>query len=194
MTDLVDIVSSRGKAEIFRLLFGLNAPELHLRELVRQSALSLGTIQQELRRLTRIELVLARKDGNRVYYKANPIHPLFPEIKSLVMKTNGIGGVLGRALDDKEIAVAFIFGSVARNEAGAQSDVDLMLVGSIGLRRLTHLLSGVSEQIGREINPHILTPDEFKERKLNKDHFLTSVLATPRLFVKGTEHELEEMG
>mgnify|MGYP001001407255 CR=1 FL=1 len=73
MTDLVDIVSSRVKAEILRLLFGLRQPELHLRELARQSGLSLGTVQQELRRLTRVGVVSARRDGNRVYYRAKEI-------------------------------------------------------------------------------------------------------------------------
>ncbi|MHB8519749.1 MAG: hypothetical protein ACYDH9_03225 [Limisphaerales bacterium] len=64
----------------------------------------------------------------------------------------------------------------------------------VGLRRLSEFLSGVTERLGREINPHVLAPDEFKERKLRGDHFLTSVLAAPKLFVKGTEDELATMG
>ncbi len=194
MTDLVDIVSSRVKAEILRLLFGLRRPELHLRELVRQSSLSLGTVQQELRRLTRIGLVSRRKDGNRIYYSANSQHPLFPELQSLVLKTNGLVGVLEHALQDGDVTLAFVFGSVARGEAGPESDIDLMVIGGIGLRRLTQLLSGLSERLGREINPHVMAPEEFKERKLKGDHFLTTVLGTRKLFVKGTEHELESMG
>ena len=93
MTNLVDIVSSRVKAELLRLLFGLTQSELHLRELVRQSGLSLGTVQQELRRLTRVGLVTARKDGNRVYYGANPDHPAHRDLCSLVLKTDGLVGV-----------------------------------------------------------------------------------------------------
>ena len=69
-----------------------------------------------------------------------------------------------------------------------------MIVGSVGLRRLTQLLLGVAERLGREINPHILTPEEFKGRNLKNDHFVTAVLASPKLFVIGTEHELEAMG
>lgn len=194
MTDLVDIVSSRVKAELLRLLFGLRQPELHLRELARQSGLSLGTVQQELRRLTRVGIVTARKDGNRVYYRANPQHPVHGELRSLVLKTNGLAGVLYQALDDKQVLLVFVFGSVARGETRAESDVDLMVIGQVGLRRLTQLLSGVAERLGREINPHVMTPDEFKERKLRKDHFLTSVLSAPKLFVKGTEDELATMG
>ena len=194
MTHLVDIVSSRVKAEILRLLFGLRESELHLRELTRQSGLSLATVQQELRRLTRIGLVIARKDGNRIYYRANAEHPAYGELRSLVLKTDGLAGVLAEALQDKQIQLAFVFGSVARGESRADSDVDLMVIGSVGLRRLTQLLSGVAERLGREINPHILTPQEFKERKRQGDHFLSSVLDTPKLFVIGTEDGLAGMG
>jgi DNA-binding transcriptional ArsR family regulator len=194
MTKLVDIVSSRVKAELLRLLFGLGRQELHLRELVRQSGLALGTVQQELRRLSRVGLVVTRKDGNRVYYRANPEHPVHRDLCSLVLKTDGLKSLLEPALDTPAVRIAFIFGSVARGETGAGSDVDLMVIGATGLRRLVTLLSGISGRVGREINPHALTPEEFVERKNRGDHFVTSVLDSPRLFVKGTEHELEAMG
>jgi DNA-binding transcriptional ArsR family regulator/predicted nucleotidyltransferase len=194
MTNLVDIVSSRVKAELLRLLFGLSQPELHLRELVRQSGLSLGTVQQELRRLTRVGLVIARKDGNRVYYRANPDHPAYRDLCSLVVKTDGLAGVLQPARKTPDVSVAFVFGSVARGDTDAGSDVDLMVIGQVGLRKLTSLLSGVADRVGREINPHVMSPEEFAKRKVDRDHFVISVLAAPKLFVKGTEHELETMG
>ena len=194
MTNLVDIVSSRVKAEILRLLFGLNQPELHLRELARQSGLSLGTVQQEVRRLTRVGIVSARKDGNRVYYRGNADHPVYRDLCSLVLKTDGLAGVLRRALEGPEISVAFVFGSVARGDTSATSDVDLMVIGQASLRKLTSLLSGVGQRVGREINPHVMTPEEFVKRKAEHDHFVTSVLAGPKILVKGNEHELETMG
>jgi predicted nucleotidyltransferase len=194
MVRLVDIVSSRVKAELLRLLFGLSQNELHLRELVRQSGLSLGTVQQELQRLVRVGLVLARKDGNRVCFRANTTHPAYPDLRSLVLKTDGLIGALQPALVPPDVHLAFIFGSLARGEANAASDVDLMVIGTLGLRRLASMLSGQAERLGREINSHTLTPDEFRERKKRGDHFLTTVLESPRLFVKGTEDELEAMG
>lgn len=194
MTNLVDIVSSRVKAELLRLLFGLSQPELHLRELGRQSGLSLSTVQQELRRLTRVGLVTARKDGNRVYYRANPDHPVHRDLCALVLKTDGLAGVLQPALKTPDVNVAFVFGSVARGDTGAGSDVDLMVIGEVGLRKLTSLLSGIAGRVGREINPHVMTSEEFAKRKADRDHFVTSVVGSPKLFVKGTEHELETMG
>jgi DNA-binding transcriptional ArsR family regulator len=193
MTSLVDIVGSRVKSEILRLLFGLTSPDLHLRELVRQSGLSLATVQQELRRLTRVGIVLARKDGNRVYYRANPAHLTYPDLHSLVLKTDGLAGVLRAALSDPGIQLAFVFGSVARGDACAASDVDLMVIGGTGLRKLATLLSGTAERIGREINPHLFTVEEFTRRKLKRDHLVSSVLGAPKLFIKGTEDELKAM-
>ena len=69
-----------------------------------------------------------------------------------------------------------------------------MIIGTVGLRRLTQLLSGVSERLGREINPHILTPEEFKHRKQVGEHFVTSILSSPKLFVIGSEDELAAVG
>jgi len=194
MNALAEILSSRVKAEIFRLLFGVDQRELHVREIQRQSGFSVGTVQQELRRLNRLGLIASRRDGNRMYFRANAEHPLATDIRNLVLKTTGLVEVLRNALAHDDIRVAFVFGSVARSAEKAHSDVDLMVIGSIGLRQLTKLLSGVSARVGREVNPHILTIGEFNKRQKTRDHFLTTVLAAPRLFVKGNERELETMG
>jgi predicted nucleotidyltransferase len=194
MSTLAGILSSRVRAEIFRLLFGLNEKELHMREMERQAALSLGTIRQDLQKLVKLDLVKARRDGNRLYYRANTDHPLFPEIRNLVLKTAGLVEVIKSALDREGIEVAFIFGSLARSKERAESDVDLMVIGTIGLRSLSSRLAGVSEQIGREINPHALSIEEFRRRKQNGNHFLSNVIESPKLFIIGSENDLEAMG
>ena len=194
MSVLAEILSSRVKAEIFRLLFGLSARELHLRELERQSGLAVGTVRQELQRLVRLELVTVRRDGNRVYFRANQEHPLYPEIHSLVLKTAGLVDVLREALGREEILLAFVFGSLARAEERAESDVDLMVIGPIGLRQLSGRLSAVSAQLGRVVNPHVMTAEEFRRRKARRDQFLTRVLESPQSFVIGGQDDLEAMG
>ena len=195
MTLLAEIISSGVRAEIFRLLFGMQDEALHMREIERRSGYAIGTIQTELKKLVRLDLVTQRRDGNRVYYAANKEHPLYAEIHGLVLKTVGLVDTVHEALAGEHgIGVAFVFGSVARHEEKAGSDVDLMVVGTIGLRALTSLLSGVSERIGREINPHVMTPKEFTKRREEKDHFVTRILEDLKLFVIGTEHDLETVG
>lgn len=194
MALLADILSSRVRAEILRLLFGPVDREMHLREIERQSGLIIGTVQKDIKKLARLDLVQARRDGNRLYYRANKKHPLYPDLHNLVLKTSGLVEVLRSALEDKEVRLAFIFGSLARNEEGAESDVDLMVIGNVGLRTLSGWLTGVSEAIGREINPHVLSEAEFKKRKRSGEHFLSSVLNSPRLFIIGDEDDLAAMG
>jgi len=194
MSQLAEILSSRARAEIFRLLFGLNSGELHMREIERRSGLSIGAVQRELRKLLRLDLVSARKDGNRTYYQPNERHPLFPDIRNLVLKTSGLVDVLRESLGDLDISAALVFGSIGRGEEDGQSDVDLMVIGNTGLRKLSEALSGVPERIGREVNPHALSPAEFRRRLRRGDHLATRAMESPKLFVIGTGHELAAMG
>jgi uncharacterized protein len=192
---LAEILSSKIRAEIFRILFGV-VPDamLHMREIERRTGFAIGTVQTELKKLQRLDIISRIKDGNRVYYRANIAHPLYPEIRTLVLKTSGLADVIKEALcNEKNIQAAFVFGSLARREEKAGSDVDLMVIGDIGLRKLTSLLIDASGKIGREINPHIFSKKEFVKRKKERDHFLNQVLESAKIFIIGTEHDLAEM-
>ena len=192
---LAELLSSKIRAEIFRNLFGI-APDsaLYMREIERRTGFAIGTVQTELKKLQRLDIISRVRDGNRVYYRANTAHPLYPEIRALVLKTSGLADVIVNALgNETDIRVAFVFGSFARQEEKAGSDVDLMVVGDIGLRKLTGLLMDVSGKIGREINPHVFSEKEFVKRKKDQDHFLNQVLEAPKIFIIGTENELAEM-
>ncbi len=195
MEILAEILSSKIRAEIFRNLFGVSGANLHLREIERRTGFAVGTVQQEIKKLLRLDIITRIKDGNRVYYKANAEHPLYADIKKLVLKTIGLADILKNALAvEKKIKVAFVFGSIARQVEKAHSDIDLMVIGEIGLRKLTALLGDSANKIGREINPHIQTESEFIKRKKAKDHFLKQVLESPKIFIIGNEDELSAMG
>lgn len=194
MNNLEVIVGSKSKAEIFRLLFEKPGVELYLRELHRQTNLSIRPIQEEINKLLAAELILSRKDGNRVYYRANADHPLFPEIRSLVEKTSGAFNFLRDALSVPEIHIAFIFGSVAAGTAKPESDLDLFVIGTIGLRQLSKLISGLSDRIGRIINPHVMSQEEFLNKVKDKNHFISNILKTPTKFVIGDEDDLKRLG
>jgi len=193
MDALSEILSSRSRAAIFKLLFSGMEKELHVREIQRRSTLNDSTIRQELRKLVRLDLVKGRKDSNRIYYRANKENPLYPELRNLVIKTTGVADVLREALRDGRIQLAFVFGSIAGGEETAGSDVDLLVIGEIGFRSLSELLSGVSEKIGREINPHVMNKDEYSKRMKSNEHFITHILKSPKIFIVGVDHDLEAM-
>lgn len=152
-----------------------------------------STIRQELRKLAELGLVRGRKDSNRIYYSANKNNPLYQDIQNLVIKTSGLADVFKMALQDERIEISFIFGSIPKGEMNTASDVDLMVIGDIGLRGISSLLSGIPERTGREVNPYVLSRAEFQKRLKNKEHFLTNVLKSPKIFVIGNEHDLSTM-
>ncbi len=194
MNRLAHLLSSRVKAEVFRLLFDGSARELHIREIGRRAHLADATIRQELRRLSTLGLVEIRRDGNRAYYRASSKHPLYVDIRNVVVKTTGLVDVLREALDAPDIRMAFVFGSVAEGTERAESDVDVMVIGDAGLRRVSALLQGVSERVGREVNPHVMTAEEFARRRRGREHFVASVMRSKRLMAIGDEDELEGLG
>lgn len=162
-----------------------------MRELEREAGCSIAAIQKELKKLRNLQLVLCRRNGNRLYCKANSSHPLYPEIHSLVQKTTGLPAVLAALFQSRQdIDLAFIFGSMANDSYQAESDLDLMIIGDITLRELSGVLAGPRQSIGREINPYILRMDEFRDRCQKGEHFVTSVMATPHIFVKGSKDDL----
>jgi predicted nucleotidyltransferase len=141
-----------------------------------------------------MDLIESRKDGNRLYYRANKEHPVYQDLRNLVLRTDGLVEIIREALLSKKIRVAFVFGSLALNRMRAASDVDLMVIGSVSLREISSLLMGVSEKIGREVNPHVMSVEEFNKRKRTGDHFLSRVLESPILYIIGNENELAAMG
>jgi predicted nucleotidyltransferase len=192
---LLHLLFPRVRAEILRLLFADADVELHLRELTRRSGLSLGTVQGELEKLHAADLVISHRDGNRRYYRANLNHPLFRDLQQLVLKTSGLRDVLARALrSTRGIDLAFVFGSLAHSNGKASSDVDLMVIGSAGLRALAPALRKASKEIGREINPHTYTTADWRKKRRAHNGFLNNVVEGEKLFVKGNSDELARLG
>jgi predicted nucleotidyltransferase len=194
MSLLAELLSSRARAEVLRILFGVSGGEVHLREIVRRSGMAVGTMRSELKKLQRLDVVSVRRDGNRLYYSANAGHPLYRELHGLVLKTTGLVEILQRRLEGPGIQVAFVYGSIAQGREKAGSDVDLFVVAAGGLRALTAKLAGVAEELGREVNPFLVNPEEYRRRLQEKDHFLMRVLASPKMFVVGGGDELEAVG
>jgi predicted nucleotidyltransferase len=182
------------REEIFRLLFPIEGKELHLRDLARQADLSVKSLQTELSKLSAADLVTSRTDGNRRYYRANSSHPLFADLRQIVLKTAGLRDVLAAALQPVPgIEVALVFGSLARDVSKGGSDVDLLVIGDAGLRALAPALRRASEQLGREINPVTFTVADYQQNRLTHP-LLVDIANKEKLFVKGGPDELGNLG
>jgi uncharacterized protein len=166
------------------------------RYFVRQLTSLLGedstNLSRELARLAGLGVLSCKVEGRQKYYRANPQFVGFAELKSLAVKTFGVGDVLSEALAPLagRIRNAFIYGSFARGEEGARSDVDVMVIGDVTFGDVVDALRPAQEKLGREVNPTVYPEAEFREKLASGHHFLTSVVSAPKIFLKGDEDDL----
>ena len=165
---------------------------LHGREIARRTRLPSGTLTRELTRLAQVGLLRREKRGNQLLYSAARDCPVFEELASILRKTSGVVDVLAEALAPAEdrIKTAFIYGSMARGQERAGSDIDLIVIGDIGFADAVKLLHASQRVLGREINPKVYSLKEWSTKRAAPDAFLRDVLAKPKIFVIGTEDEL----
>ena len=186
---LGDLLFGQTRGRILRLLFGHPDQTFFVRQIARETAISVGSVQRELETLAQVGLIERSKSGHQVYYQANRNHPVFSEIHSLIAKTVGVFELIRSALAPlaARIFQAFVYGSIARQEENAKSDVDLMIVGDVTLDEILAQLAAVEPTIGRTINPTIYSSKEFKTKLQSGNHFLRSVMRNEKVFLIGAE-------
>jgi len=192
---LEELFSSQARVAILKLLLLNAGRRFYLREIASLTEQPVRAVQRELPKLERIGLVSHEVDGNRKYYRVNRDCPIFPELKSIFLKTVGMGDALTEHLGRSEgkIEVAFIYGSYARGEERLDSDIDLFVVGTISARELSGALAAVRSELAREINPVVMTPQEFAAKVASGNHFVLSLLEEPKTFLVGNAEDLEAL-
>jgi DNA-binding transcriptional ArsR family regulator len=192
---LDELLGSRLRAKILGWL--LSHPDeryfgRQLAELIKENS---ANTSRELLRLTKLGILTCQVQGRQKYYQVNKKGSVFSELRGLVLKTSGLAGVLKTALKPliKKIKAAFIYGSFAANSEKADSDVDVMIIGSCTFGEVVDSLGKAQEKLGREINPSVYPVDEFKKKISTGHHFIKSVIAEPKIFIVGDEDELERL-
>lgn len=191
--DLGAALFGRSRRNILGLLFAHPDRAFYLREIIAATGSGTGQVQRELENLVGVSLVLREKRANQVYFRANADAPVFEELKGIVTKTFGVADILRELIAPfaDRILVAFIYGSVARGEDTARSDIDLMLVGDVMLSELANPLHEAETRLKRRVGPTIYEEREFRDRAHAGQHFLSEVLKRPKLFLIGDEDELD---
>jgi len=186
-----------GKARraVLALLYSHPDEAFYLRQLIRAAGVGQGAVQREVKRLSDAGIVRRTVRGHQVYYQADRRCPLFRELKSLAVKTAGVGDVLRAALAPlaERIRVAFIYGSLARAQARRASDVDLLVVGNVSFGDVVSALGAAQAALRREVNPTLYSPAEFQTKCAARHHFLTTVLREKKIFLVGDERELARL-
>lgn len=165
---------------VLGLLFGQPERSFFATELITLACAGSGAVQRELQRLAESGLVTVSAVGNQKHYQANRAAPIFREIRDIVMKILGPAETLRSALAPlaKRLHAAWLYGSVAKGNDRAQSDIDVLVVADdLILEDLYVALASAEKKLGRSISPTLYTLKEFERRRAAKNAFLTKVLA-----------------
>jgi uncharacterized protein len=154
-----------------------------------------SSLQRELKSLATSGILRTRRDGNRLYFQAETNSPYYGPLRDLIEQTLGVAEGLREALKPLSVRIsfAFIYGSVARKTEHTLSDVDLMVIGSVGLSDISGVLRPLEKLYGREFNATCYSTTEFVKKIRDRNHFLMSVLREKKHFLIGDEDELDRL-
>jgi DNA-binding transcriptional ArsR family regulator len=189
------LLLGKTRAAILRELYLNVDRRISFNELVRRTRSGAGAVSRELKKLGDARLVIEEREGNQRFLVAATGSPVYSELKSLISKSSGAPHLLREALRaiEDQIAVAFVFGSVAQGVERADSDLDLFVVGSAGYSVVTERVRAVEDRLGRPIQVLYFDSGSATDRKSLRKPSMKAVARGAKLFVIGNQARLAKL-
>lgn len=189
---LAETLFSDYRRRILALLLLRSDENFHVREISRLTGVPAGSLHRELKLLTDAGLLSRQALGNQVRYNAEQSCPIFHELAGIFRKTSGLADIIRTALQPlyPGITAAFIFGSLAKGEERATSDVDVCVIGTASFTDVVLALADMRQKLGREINPVVMPFEQFTAKLAAGEQFATRIMGEQKLFLIGDEHGL----
>ena len=183
MINLAVLIYSKVRIEILRILTVHPQSAFNINELSRAAGFSPRGVERELKNLHAGGILKKEIAGNQHRFQLDPVCPVYAEIRTLIVKTNGVAGVLQDALKpyEKDITSAFVFGAFATADYGSESEIELFIVSGLSSPDLETILDPARERTGRAISITHFTPNEFSWRKSLNDQILIPVIEGPKI-------------
>lgn len=178
---------NRYRRKVLALLLTRPGQWIHLREVARMTGTAPGTLKKVVDELCHAGLLHSQRIGNQVQFSANTEHPVFPELQALIKKTIGLTDILRCSLAPlaDRIDLAIVFGSIASGTEGARSDIDLMIIGDVTFSEVINAVYDTQAELGREINPKVLSRSEWLEKEAAGNTFVQDVRSKPKIMLIG---------
>lgn len=196
MDSFIKLFPSPSLVDVLAIFLMHPDEEFYQTSLVESTGHALMQVQRALKRLEEAGLIEKIKSGNRFRYKVLSQHPAFQDIKNALLKTVLLGDYLKKALKavKKDVQFGFIYGSLASGEETSKSDIDLFLIGELGIRDIASILSETRRRLGREINPTVYTEKEFRQKQKKNTPFINDVINKPKIWLIGNENDFKKTG
>ncbi|MEW6222782.1 MAG: nucleotidyltransferase domain-containing protein [Candidatus Hadarchaeota archaeon] len=162
----------------------------YIRELSKNLGIPYGMLYREVKNLVLLGILKEEKTGKVTLISANKKLPYFAELKSMMVKTAGLGDSVKNALSGlRRIRYALVYGSFASGTEAEDSDIDLLVVGDINEEEVLKAANRVEKDVGREVNYIVWSEKEFHKRLKSKHHLLAEIMENPVIMLVGDESE-----
>jgi len=183
---------SKARQRVLAYYFTNPTARHHLRDLAERLSVDPSNLSKELARLERASLFRSEVSGRQKYFQLNREYPLYKEVRSIVAKTIGAAPLIARSLERiRGIEEAYLYGSFARDQQDAASDIDVLIIGTPQGERVAEAMEKLERQLGREISCTVLSPKEFRSRRARNDAFLENVWHNRRLSLLGPNEKAQ---
>jgi len=191
MTMMLDF-RSKARQRLLAYYFTNPTARHHLRDLAEQLSIDPSNLSKELGRLEREGLFRSDVSGRQKYFQLNREYPLFDEVRNIVAKTIGAVPLIAQSFKKIQgIDEAYLYGSFARSQQDAASDIDVLVIGAPREELLAETVRKLERRLRREVNYTVLTPKEFKSRRARKDAFLENVWHNKRVSLMGSHEKTQ---
>ena len=191
---LSTLITSKTRVDLITWFVIHPGERFHYNQLLRILDVSPTSIQKELKKLEAVGVLQSQKEAHIRFYSVNKDFVLYPEIKSMILKTVGVGEELRKSLSEiGDIKSAFIHGSVAKNLEDARSDIDVMVIGNVSEDALHEAIIKAEERLGREVNYSIYSSADWKKQLKAKKAFVRNVAEDKKIFLIGTADDLRKI-
>ena len=190
-----NVLFTKTQQKVLGLLYGQPYKSFYLNEIVRLSDIGRGTIKRELERMTASGIVIQKRIGNQSHYQANDACPVYPELLGIVRKTFGIADVIKSSLASifDRITFAFIYGSIAKFDDTAKSDIDLLVISDkLTYSELMERLLEIESSLGRPVNPTIYDLNQIKQKLKQDNAFVARIIEQPKIWIKGGQDDIDQ--
>lgn len=164
---LKTLITSQTRIKLLLKFFLNPKTSGYLRQLATEFKESTNSIRVELNKLSEAKILKSEFEGRNRIFRANTTHPLFDDIRNIVLKSTGIDKVISDIIHKVgNIKIAFVRGDYA---VGTDSGlIDLVIVGkNINAAEITRVLVKTEKLIDRKISVLVLDPEEFKKLESN---------------------------
>jgi len=181
---LIELLGGKDRLALLRVLFLNRAGPFTNQELAAQAGVSPGNAHKLLARWVSLGLVEKVVDGRNITYRAAE-DPALEGLRELLIRNDRLLADIRAALP-AEVQTAVVFGSVARGEERAGSDIDILALGpGLSEIKLTAALRPVGRKHRRDINVSCFSREEFERQLAAGDGFARSVASQRTIPIKG---------